>query len=686
MSAPRRSAPYDALLLVSFGGPERPEDVLPFLENVTRGRGIPRERLAEVGRALLRLRRPQPDQRPVPRLPRGGRGGPRRARASTCRSTGATATGSRTSPTRSPRWRADGVRRAAVLRDQRLLVVLRLPAVPREPLRRASSGRRSRRRLDKLRHYFDHPGFVAAIADATLAALAELARAQREPRPGWSSSPTRSRPRWPTASGPDGGAYVAQHRERSPGWSPTRSRRRPGVDRPLGPGLLQPVGLARTPVARARRQRPPRARCAGDGGTGGRRGPDRLRLRPHGGRLRPRHRGRGDGRAARPGHSPGRDRRACIRRFVGGRPRPAARASGSASAASRSTRAAVGGPGASVGRLRRDLLPQPARPRGRRCARHPVAVDVIGLVTPITARAARPGRRRSRTKAGRAGRRRVGAGSSRSPRPSRSPTDVVTAIDVASEELIRARDPGARARTTGSSARRAATSRAPVAASPGSSTPSTAPSTTSTASRSSRSRSPPERGRTRCSPASCTTRSRARRSPPSSGGGAFLDGEPITVSGVRPSVARRWSAPASPTAPTSASTRPSSWRGCCPGRPRHPADRLRRARPLLRRVRPARRVRRAWPRALGPGRGAADRRRRPAAGSAGLDGAPAGELIVVAAAATALFAELRRRPCSTAGLRATGRCPILARYLTPTAVESRDRRPRLGTAWRDAPL
>src|SRR6187397_1331613 len=42
-------APYDAVLLLSFGGPERPEDVVPFLENVTRGRGIPRERLAEVG-------------------------------------------------------------------------------------------------------------------------------------------------------------------------------------------------------------------------------------------------------------------------------------------------------------------------------------------------------------------------------------------------------------------------------------------------------------------------------------------------------------------------------------------------------------------------------------------------------------------------------------------------------------
>ena len=39
---------YDAVLLLSFGGPERPEDVLPFLANVTRGRGVPPERLAEV--------------------------------------------------------------------------------------------------------------------------------------------------------------------------------------------------------------------------------------------------------------------------------------------------------------------------------------------------------------------------------------------------------------------------------------------------------------------------------------------------------------------------------------------------------------------------------------------------------------------------------------------------------------
>jgi protoporphyrin/coproporphyrin ferrochelatase len=39
---------YDALLVVSFGGPEKPDDVIPFLENVLRGRNVPRERMLEV--------------------------------------------------------------------------------------------------------------------------------------------------------------------------------------------------------------------------------------------------------------------------------------------------------------------------------------------------------------------------------------------------------------------------------------------------------------------------------------------------------------------------------------------------------------------------------------------------------------------------------------------------------------
>lgn len=41
-------ATYDAILLAGFGGPEGQDDVIPFLRNVTRGRGIPDERLEEV--------------------------------------------------------------------------------------------------------------------------------------------------------------------------------------------------------------------------------------------------------------------------------------------------------------------------------------------------------------------------------------------------------------------------------------------------------------------------------------------------------------------------------------------------------------------------------------------------------------------------------------------------------------
>ena len=41
---------YDALLLVSFGGPEGMDDVIPFLENVLRGRNVPRERMLQVAR------------------------------------------------------------------------------------------------------------------------------------------------------------------------------------------------------------------------------------------------------------------------------------------------------------------------------------------------------------------------------------------------------------------------------------------------------------------------------------------------------------------------------------------------------------------------------------------------------------------------------------------------------------
>ena len=220
-AAPYDAAPYDALLVVSFGGPERPEDVLPFLENVTRGRAIPRERLEEVGAALPPVRRQEPAQRPQPRVRRRGRGGLRGQRLGL-----PVYWGNRNwdpyLPDALRQMTTDGVRAGGVPLHQRLLQLLRVPAVPREPRRRRRRGRRSPPRLDRVRHYFNHPGFVEPMVDATLAALAELpggARGDARLLFVTHSIPTvderGQRPRRRAA--PDrarrcrGGAYVAQH-------------------------------------------------------------------------------------------------------------------------------------------------------------------------------------------------------------------------------------------------------------------------------------------------------------------------------------------------------------------------------------------------------------------------------------------------------------------------------------------
>ena len=42
------SLPYQAVFIVSFGGPEGMDDVMPFLDNVLRGRNVPHERKLEV--------------------------------------------------------------------------------------------------------------------------------------------------------------------------------------------------------------------------------------------------------------------------------------------------------------------------------------------------------------------------------------------------------------------------------------------------------------------------------------------------------------------------------------------------------------------------------------------------------------------------------------------------------------
>ncbi|MDI3402457.1 ferrochelatase [Streptomyces cavernicola] len=211
------STPYDALLLLSFGGPEGPDDVVPFLENVTKGRGIPKERLKEVGqhyflfggvspindqnRALLdALRKDFADHGLDLPVYWGNRNW---------------------APYLTDTLRElvrDGHRRILTLatsayasysgcRQYRENLADSLAALEAEGLELP--------RIDKLRHYFNHPGFVRPMIDGVLQSLAQLPEDVRE-----SAQLAFTTHSIPTAAADtsgtveehgEGGAYVAQH-------------------------------------------------------------------------------------------------------------------------------------------------------------------------------------------------------------------------------------------------------------------------------------------------------------------------------------------------------------------------------------------------------------------------------------------------------------------------------------------
>lgn len=166
--------PYDALVLVSFGGPEGPQDVLPFLENVVRGRGVPRERLLAVAEHYHHLGGESPinaQNRALLAALRGELDLPVYwgNRNWTPYLTDAVA-----------QMTVDGVRRALAfvtsaytsysgcrqyLED---IARAREAAGPHAPV------------IDKIRHYYNHPGFVGPNAEAVLAALGALPEPARD--------------------------------------------------------------------------------------------------------------------------------------------------------------------------------------------------------------------------------------------------------------------------------------------------------------------------------------------------------------------------------------------------------------------------------------------------------------------------------------------------------------------------
>lgn len=160
--------PLDAVLLVSFGGPEQPSDVIPFLENVTAGRGVPKERLEQVAEHYQHFggRSPINDQN--------------RELLDAIRKDFAehgldlpVYWGNRNwDPYLRDAVRQmidDGVRRAAYLVTSAYSSYSGCRQY-RENLSDATSGLDIE--LSRLRLYFNHPGFVTPFVEATAAALA----------------------------------------------------------------------------------------------------------------------------------------------------------------------------------------------------------------------------------------------------------------------------------------------------------------------------------------------------------------------------------------------------------------------------------------------------------------------------------------------------------------------------------
>ena len=167
------TTPYDAILLVSFGGPEKRDDVMPFLENVTRGRSVPRERLLEVAehyyrfdgvspinaqnRALLAALRALLDsQGPALPLYWGNRNWQPLLTETVAR------------------MADDGIRRALAFVTSAFASYSSCRQYLEDIARaRAEVGARAPV-IDKLRLYWDHPGFIEPMVEHTEAALAML--------------------------------------------------------------------------------------------------------------------------------------------------------------------------------------------------------------------------------------------------------------------------------------------------------------------------------------------------------------------------------------------------------------------------------------------------------------------------------------------------------------------------------
>lgn len=218
----RRAEPrdVDAIIFASFGGPEGPEDVMPFLRNVTRGRGIPDERLEEVSHHYLAMggRSPINDQN----------------RAMISALEGELARRGIDLPVYwgNRNWEpymADALAALHADGHRHALGIVTSAYSSYSSCRQyredfgtalAEAGLLGEVTIDKIRVYFDHPGFLDPVVDGVRRALAELTAEGHEGTRTRIVFTTHSIPTaMSIASGPEetrgehgeGGWYVAQH-------------------------------------------------------------------------------------------------------------------------------------------------------------------------------------------------------------------------------------------------------------------------------------------------------------------------------------------------------------------------------------------------------------------------------------------------------------------------------------------
>lgn len=170
---------YDAILVTSFGGPEGPEDVMPFLENVLRGKNVPRERMLEVAKHYYHFggKSPINDQNRQliaaleaellqhgPHLPiYWGNRNWLPMLADTLK-----------------RMKADGVQRALAFVTSAYSSYSSCRQYREDIARAQSAAGEGAPVVDKIRAFHNHPGFVEAVVDRVQNALAKFPNERQE--------------------------------------------------------------------------------------------------------------------------------------------------------------------------------------------------------------------------------------------------------------------------------------------------------------------------------------------------------------------------------------------------------------------------------------------------------------------------------------------------------------------------